>query len=220
MLPLFHSLSLDVIGRGHRVLCITPEAPGADVKALRALGATHRIVNLVPPGIRLLADWKIASSLVALFRDWQPEVVMGIGLKPMVDAAIAARRAHAGRVVSLMTSLPAGELDGVGERRIAHGLASSDALIAYRGQDLKRLEEAGLMPGALGRVVIPGTGIDVRSHGVLPLPPLDQGVTFLMMGFREGSRGATQYAEAARMLEARRTPARFLSHGPGGDSSD
>ncbi len=208
---LLDSLLRDAITRGHRVLCITPEAPGADIRALRALGATHRIVDLAPPGIRLLADWKIVSALVALFKDWQPEVVLGVGLKPMIDAAIAARRARSGRVVSLLTGLPAGELDGVGERRIARGLEASDAVIAYRGQDLKRLEALGLMPRGMRRVVVPGAGIDVRRHSVLPLPPLDQGVTFLMMDFREGSRGAAQYAEAARMLKERGSQARCLS---------
>ncbi len=220
IVSLLDSLLRDTLGRGHRVLCITPEAPGADIRALRHLGAAHRIVDLAPPGIRLLADWKIVSALVALFKDWQPEVVMGVGSKPMIDAAIAGRRAHVGRVVSLLTGLPASDLGRVGERRIAQGLEASDALIAYRGQDLKWLEAQGLLPRGLRCVVVPGTGVDVRLHGVLPLPPLDQGVTFLMMGFREGSRGAAQYAEAARMLKERGSRARFLSHGPESDSPD
>jgi hypothetical protein len=220
IVSLLDSLLRDTLGRGHRVLCITPEAPGADIRVLRHLGAAHRIVDLAPPGIRLLADWKIVSALVALFKDWQPEVVMGVGSKPMIDAAIAGRRAHVGRVVSLLTGLPAGDLGRVGERRIAQSLEASDALIAYRGQDLKWLEAQGLLPRGLRCVVVPGTGVDVRLHGVLPLPPLDQGVTFLMMGFREGSRGAAQYAEAARMLKERGSRARYLSHGPESDSPD
>ncbi len=211
---LLDSLLRDAIGGGHRVLCITPEAPAADIRALRALGATHRIVDLDPPGVRLLADWKAVAALVALFKDWQPEVVMGVGLKPMINAAIAGRRARVGRVVSLLTGLPPGDLDAVGERRVAHGLKSSDALIAFRGDDLKKLERLGLMPRALTYAVVPGVGVDLRRHGVLALPPLDAGVIFLMTGYREGSRGAAEYAAAARLLRERGCPARFLCRGP------
>ena len=41
---------------------------------------------------------------------------------------------------------------------------------------MKRL---GLLPPTLTNVVVPGAGVDMERHRVLPLPPLNQGLPSL-----------------------------------------
>jgi glycosyltransferase involved in cell wall biosynthesis len=213
-------LVLEAIARRHRVLCITPPAKSRSVHALRDLGAQHRAVEMDFPRIPFLADWQLTKQLVDVFRDWQPEVAMGFGLRPMVDTAIAARRAKVKRVVSLCNGLPREGVDGIGQRRFAHAMRASDAVIFHNQDDRRLLSAAGLIPKGLQSIVVPGAGVDLRRYPAKPLPPYADGIVFLMIGRLERSRGVMEYALAARDLKGRNPGARFLLAGPLGKGPD
>jgi glycosyltransferase involved in cell wall biosynthesis len=213
-------LILDAVARQHRVLCITPPAKSRAVHALRDLGAQHRAIEIDSPRIPFLADWQLTKQLVEVFRDWQPQVVMGFGMRPMMDAAIAARRAKVRRVVSLMNGLPLAGVDGISQRRFAHAMRASDAVIFHNQDDLRRIGSAGLIPDGLRAVVVPGAGVDLRRYAQKPLPPHADGVVFLMIAHLERPRGVMEYAAAARDLKSRADGARFLLAGPLGKGAD
>lgn len=220
VLNLRDGLVLEAVVRRHRVLCITPPASSRNVNMLRDLGAQHRALDKEAPRIPFLSDWQQTKQLVDIFRDWQPHVAMGFGMRPMVDAAIAARRAKVKRVVSLCNGLPANGVEGLAQRRLAHAMRASDAVIFHNQDDPRRLADAGLLPEGLRSAVVPGAGVDLRRFPAKPLPPQADGIVFLMISRLEHPRGVMDYAIAARELKQRVKDARFLLAGPLGKGSE
>jgi glycosyltransferase involved in cell wall biosynthesis len=213
-------LTFDIVRHGHRVLCITPPAAGKHLRALKELGTQHRALELEPKGLRLLNDWRVMSALVEIFKDWQPNVVMGFGLNAMVSAAIAARRAGVRRVVSLCNGLPNDGVEGIGRRRFLQAMKASDAIIFHNQDNRRYLADQGLLPPGVPVEVVPGAGVDLRHFKAAPLPSLEAGLVFLMLARLERSRGVMDYAAAAARLKSEAPGARFLLAGPPGRGAD
>jgi glycosyltransferase involved in cell wall biosynthesis len=203
----------DIVMRRHSLLCITPPAPAHDLRVLRELGVSHRSIEIDPPGLRLVADWKAVRALVDLFRDWQPDLVMGFGLRPMISAAIAGRRARVKRVVSLCNGLPKEDIAAFAARRLAHALRASDAVIFHNEDDRRRLVRLGLLPANVRTAVVAGAGVNLIRHASQSLPSSGAGVVFLMISRLDRSRGVCDYARAAHALDARMPGSRFLLAG-------
>jgi len=66
---------------------------------------------------------------------------------------------------------------------------------------------------------VPGAGVDLDSHGMLPLPPLDEGLNFLMVAELDRRKGVIEYCEAARDLLERTPNCRFLLAGTPGEGA-
>lgn len=221
LLHLRDDLIRDVTARGHHVLCITPPGPEDDARALRELDVQHRVISLDPTGPKFVSTWKVVSAYVDAFRDWQPHVVMGIGARPLVNAALAARRLAVRRVVSLVNGLPPeGSGLGVEPRRLARALGASDAVVFHNDEDRHRLEVEGILPPGQPAVVVAGAGVNLERHAVQPLPPTEAGLVFLMISRLERSRGVVDYARAAETVKTRAPGARFLLAGAPGTASD
>lgn len=199
----------DLIGRGHRILCLTPPGPGKYLRRLRSLGVQHRVVEEAHPHLRLLTDWQTIMGLVTQFKDWQPNVALGVGLRTLMLTALAARRAGVRRVVSLLNGLPSDGVESVSRRRFAHALRQSDAVVFHNRDDARTLARLGLVPANLPALVVPGSGINLKSYPVAPLPAAGDGLAFLMLSRLERRRGVLEYAAAARALKARWPDARF-----------
>lgn len=207
--------------RGHRVLCITPPGPGRYSLVLRGLGAQHRIVEPPEPTIRVLTDWQNISGLVSHLSDWQPNIVLGVGLETLTMAAIAARRSGVRRVVSLVNGLPSDGIESVGRRRFTHALRQSDAVVFHNRDNLRTLTELDVLPANIQTLVVPGSGVDLERFRAMPMPALDEGaMSFLMVGRLERRRGVLEYQAAARMLKARWPAATFRFAGPASDATD
>ena len=196
-------LIADLVGRGHRVLCLTPPGPAKYARILRKLGAQHRLVEIPHATLRLLVEWQTIKSLVTHFNDWQPNIVLGFGLRTLVLAAIAARRANVRRVVSLVNGLPSDGVESVSRRRFAHAVRASDAIVFHNKDDARYLARLGLVPPNLPALVVPGSGIDLKGFPNAPLPPRDDGLVFLMLSRLERRRGVLEYKAAAEALKAR-----------------
>lgn len=210
----------ELVQRGHRVLCLTPPATGQYQRALRNLGAQHRVVEVPHQRIRLLVEWKAISSLITHFNDWQPNIVMGFGPRTLMLAAIAARRARVRRIVSLVNSLPAGGIESIGRRRFGYAVRASDALVFHNGDHARALADIGMLPPNLPVAIVPGSGVNLAEFKAAPLPPHQDGVVFLMLARVERNRGVLEYRAAAKALKAEWPSARFKFAGPSSDAHD
>jgi glycosyltransferase involved in cell wall biosynthesis len=199
----------DLVGRGHRILCLTPPGPGKYTLRLRRLGAQHRVVEEPQPRLQLLTDWQAIMGLVTQFQDWQPNVVLGFGLRTLMLSALAGKRARVRRIVSLLNGLPSDGIESVSRRRFAHALRASDAVVFHNRDNARYISRLGLLPANMPSVVVPGSGIDLTNYAAVPLPPQDEGLAFLMLGRLERRRGVLEYAAAARALKARWPAAKF-----------
>ena len=164
----------EVLRKGHRVLCLAPNAGGGQSPALEAFGVECRAVDLRPPGLSILANRKVEAKLTATFSEWRPDAVMGYGARPMVMAALAARRANVERVVSMVNGLPEHGLsgraddDGIAAHHYARAFKASHAIVVHNGDDARRLKERDVVPEGLAITVVAGAGVDLEHHAVQP----------------------------------------------------
>jgi glycosyltransferase involved in cell wall biosynthesis len=219
------SLIADVVARGHSVLALAPHFSAGDARALDALGIERAAYLANPGGPRLYADWKAAGLLKAVLAGWSPDIVMAFGAKAVVYAGLAARGAGAERVVLIVDELPerrfAGVLaaDEMPAWRYGQALRAADEAVFYNREDHELMQRLGLLPSSLPVATMPGLGVDLARHAIMPLPPLGQGLTFLMIAPLDRRKGVLAYCEAARELRARTPNTRFLLAGAPVDAS-
>lgn len=215
-----HDLIKDLVGRGHRVLCITPPGPGRFTRALRELGAQHRLIEVPPQKIRLLVEWKTLANLITHFNDWQPNIVLGFSPRTLVLSAIAARRARVRRIVSLVNTLPSDGVESIGRFRFGYAVRASDSLVFHNRDHARALADIGLLPPNTPVTIVPGGGVNLKEFKAAPLPPHQDGIVFLMLARLERNRGVLEYRAAAKALKAQWPNARFKFAGPSSEASD
>ena len=209
-------LFADVIARGHRVLAIAPEFGGVDLASLDELGAEHALMAPESNGPKLFADWKAIGALKATLAQWAPDVVVTFGGQMMVHGALAAKGIGAGRIVVVVDGLPehrfAGALaaDEMPAWRYGQALRAAHQAVFHNRDDLALLKKLGLVPASLPTLVVPGSGVDLEHNASLPLPALDHGLVFLMIGGLDRRRGVMEYCAAAAKLRERSPTSRFL----------
>ena len=215
-----HDLIAHLTNRGHRILCITPPGPGRFSLVLRNLGAQHRVLEPTPPGMRILSDWQMISTLAEHFSDWQPNIVLSFDIRPLTLAAIAARRTNVRRVVSVVNGLPSDGVESIGRGRFAEAIRASDALVFHNRADLAALTRLDIVPKNLETLVVPGAGVDLKRFAAKPMPSHENGLSYLMLARLERSRGVLEYKTAAAKLKARWPNATFRFAGPESSAPD
>jgi glycosyltransferase involved in cell wall biosynthesis len=101
--------------------------------------------------------------------------------------------------------------------RYAQALRAADAAIFHNRDDLALLKRLAIVPPHLPTAVVPGAGVDLESRKLLPLPPLGQGLVFLMIAPLDKRKGVIEYCRAAEELRARAPNTRFLLAGTPGE---
>lgn len=219
------SLLSEIAGRRHKLLVVASAFTPSDINALYGMGAERAVFRYQQDGLKLFADWKAIGALKGILAEWGPDTVFGCGGKSMIYAALAAHGAGAERVVLLIDGLPEHRFTGalaadeMPAWRYSQALRSADAAIFHNRDDLALLKRLGMLPSALPAAVVAGAGVDLVGRGLLPLPPLDEGLVFLMVAELDRRKGVIEYCEAACELHARAPNCRFLLAGPPGDGA-
>jgi glycosyltransferase involved in cell wall biosynthesis len=214
------SLAEQLAARRHRILVIAPEFSGADVAAFDEMGAERAELQPETNALKLFSDWKAVSALKSVLAQWSPHVVVGCGPKSMVYAALAAKSVGTERIVLVVDGLPehrfSGDLgaDEMPAWRYSQALRAADEAIFYNRDDMALLKRLGILPGTLAAHAVAGGGVDLKAHDLLPLPPLGDGLVFLMRAPLDRRKGVLEYCEAACALGARAPNTRFLLAGP------
>ncbi len=215
----------EIAGRRHRILAVAPEFSGTDVGALEEIGAEHAAFVAEPHALKLFSDRKAIGALKTILADWGPHVVLGCGARSMIYAALAAKAAGVERVVLLFGALPqyrfAGELapDEMPAWRYAQALRAADEAVFHNRDDIALLERLALLPPNLPTTVVPGVGVDLKRNALQPLPPVSQGLVFLMIARLDKRKGVIEFCKAAEELRTRAPNTRFLLAGAPGEGS-
>lgn len=210
----------ELVGRGHRVLCLTPPGPAPYARLLRDHGAQHRTIEVPKSTLRSLVGWRTIAALISHFKDWQPNIVMAFGPRMLMLAAMAGRRARVRRIVSLVNTLPSDGIESLGRRRFGYAMRASDAIVLHNRDHARTLSELGMLPPNLPVAIVPGSGVNLSYFKSAPLPPHADGLVFLMLGRRERRRGVLEYQAAAETLKRQWPNARFRFAGPASDEAD
>ena len=182
-------------------------------------GAVPHAVPLARTGQNPARDVQTALALYRLCRRLRPSHVLAYTVKPVIYGMPAARLAGASRTTALITGLgyaftpdhhsPRQRFVGAVVQTLYRGaLRAVDRVVFQNPDDLELFVSLGLVDRARSRV-IGGSGINLTSFPLTPLPPLDGELHFLLIGRLIAHKGIYEFVEAARRVRAREPRARF-----------
>lgn len=204
---------------GHDVVAVAPglSREPAVLAALRALAASPRDVALERTGTNPLEDVLGLWGLLRLMRRERPKAVLAYTIKPVIWGTLAAWLARVPRRYALITGLGYTFVDdGSLKRRLLNlmvrwlyrlALRHATKVFFQNPDDAALFAEMRLLPPALPRVVVNGSGVDLNHYAQAPLPPGP--VRFLLITRLLGDKGVREYAQAAAMVLRDHPEARF-----------
>jgi glycosyltransferase involved in cell wall biosynthesis len=200
-------LIVELQARGHSVTVAALESSAEQKTALEGLGAEVRAVSFSRAGMNPFRDVITLGSLVGLFRQSHPDVVIAYTAKPVIYGALAARITGVPRFVAMITGLGYSFIAGSGFRRqIARGIATRlygialkrcFAVIFQNPDDRATFAKLGLLKGVGSVGIVNGSGVDLQHFQPCPLPPR---LVFLLVARLLADKGIREYAEAAAMV--------------------
>ena len=213
-----------IAAEGHSLLTAAPDFTPALKSDLEAVGAETADYPLARTGLGPLADLQSLKALTRLMRHWKPDVVMGYTPKPAIYGSLAAAEAGVSHIVPMLTGLGYAFLPGGGAKRklvrtisarlYKRALARSHAAIFHNADDAQVLIDQGCVPPDLDVHIVSGSGVDLGAFEATPLPPADNGLTFLMIARLVAYKGVREYCEAASRLKPRYPSSEWLLVGP------
>ena len=203
--PLLRAL----LAEGLEVHVAAPDLPVTCLKRqeLEALGVHVHEVTLKRAGMNPLADLKTVYHLWRLMRSIKPDFLLGYTIKPVIYGNLAAWLAGVPKRYALITGLGYAFQGEGGLRswlkRIVQGLYRTALGKTYKvffqnPDDEALFTTLGIIkPSDQKTVVVNGSGIDVSSFTVAPLPEVTQ---FLLIARLLGDKGIREYVKAAAIV--------------------
>ena len=159
-----------------------------------------------PEGWSFLQSRRAVQALADTLTDWRPHVVAGIGTDTALLAMLAAERAGIRQRLAIVTE----RFDGstaAAEMSWRKTFAASTSAVFFNGDDRQFALRSGVLPASLASFAVPGHGLDLNTQSALPLPPIEDGLVFLLHA-PPGQR--TAMIEAAAALTAAHPNVRVL----------
>lgn len=212
-----HRLPLGVRGRelGLDVAVVAPEGSGRE--AIEAAGLRFLAIPLGRASTDPRGELRTLGAIAAHFARERPTLVHDVTIKPVLYGGLAARLL---RVPALVSSV-----SGLGYTFLAKGarararralvvqayrraLGHRRSRVVFQNEDDRReLVSLGCVAEDKTVVIRGGSGVDVGSYPVTPLPPGPPLVVLPARMLRD--KGVVELVEAARMLRAEGLVARF-----------
>lgn len=211
----------EMVDAGHRVVAFGVERDEATEDVLAELGAEFRTWRLVRAGLNPMPDLLSLADLTRQLREIGPDVVLSYTMKPVVYGSLAARMAGVPKIYSMVTGLGYAFIGSDSRARLAGLVAGqllrrafryNDGVLVYNSDIDRAFRERGLFRSPEQAILIGGTGVDLSSYSVAPLP--EGPLTFLLIARLLADKGIREFAHAARRLKPHWPDARFVLVGP------
>lgn len=196
--------------RGLNVHVTAPDLPVGNVMRLQleARGLTVHSTRIRRTGTNPLADLATLWNLWRLMRHVQPQFVMGYTIKPVIYGSLAAWLAGVPNRFALITGLgysfqgegQRGRLQALVQRLYALALVRVDKVFFQNPDDEFLFRQRSILSMGTPSCVVNGSGVDVASFQVAPLPPGPP--RFLLIARLLGDKGVREYVQAARRIRA------------------
>lgn len=185
---------------------------------LESSGVVCHDIKMARTGLNPVADFSVLLTLRKRMREIRPDIVLCYTIKPVIYGMLAARLSGVSRRIALITGLGyafTGQeqrglrsyLRHVLRRLYKVALDGAHRVIFQNNDDKKLFLELGLVASEEKVAVVNGSGIDVSSFTVAPLP---EPPSFLLIARLLGDKGVREYVAAARNIKRTNSNARFM----------
>lgn len=166
-------------------------------------------------GTSPLADLKTLWSLWRLMRHIKPQAVLGYTIKPVIYGTLAAWLAGVPHRFALITGLgyafqgdgSRGHLQELVQRMYSFALLRAQKVFFQNPDDQALFRKRGLLRASTPSCVVNGSGVDVASFTVQPLPQRQH--NFLLIARLLGDKGVREFVAAARLVLASHPQTKF-----------
>jgi len=210
------SLAIAAIEAGYEVALVTRVERHAE--AIRALGVKlYPLTHYRRSNANPLSELAVLRELLAIYRDFRPDVAHHEALKPVVYGPIVARLARVPAILNVLVGL--GYLFASKSRkahllrfallpfmRMALTYGNSSVVVQNAGDRQTLLNRRLVPPDRL--LTIQGTGVDVKRFAPLPFP---EGIPIVVLASRIlWDKGVGEFVAASRILHQSRYQVRFV----------
>lgn len=207
-------LALAAQSAGYEVAVCTPEGPGVDV--IQQHDLMWMDLRMDRGGMNPLRDIMMLARLCRLYRDWQPDIVHHVTIKPVLYGTVAARIARVARVVNAISGMGYLFTGGSWKASLATALYRlclrhpNMAVIVQNPDDESFFRDRRLAPPH-SLHLIAGSGVDLQRFAPAHKCDEDSARPIVVQTCRMlVDKGVREFIAAARMLRTRYPAARFV----------
>lgn len=194
---------------GYRVAVLSP--PDEFASQLAALGVEHVPIAMDQSSIAPAADVKLGWDYVSALRRLRPAALLAFTPKPNGFGSLAAH-ALGIPVINNMTGMAFVERKGLA-RTLPMALLRlafrRSRIVFFQNADDRDLFIAERIAKPEQSRLVPGSGIDLARFAPAPMPPMQEGMRFLLVARLLREKGVIEFVEAARQLAAHEPRLRF-----------
>ncbi|MBU1249212.1 MAG: glycosyltransferase family 4 protein [Proteobacteria bacterium] len=218
---------------GHEVITLAPPDDPTVRGQLAELGVGFKTIRLSRRGVNPLRDFITMQDIRARLAEIKPDLVLSYTIKPVIYGSLAARLEGVKLAYSMVTGLGS-SFEGKGwigrlifgmvEGLYRIGLKRNRCVFFQNTDDEAFFRKLQLIGPQTRSVITAGSGVDLNHYAQAPLP--EGPPTFLLIARLLKAKGIAEFAEAARLVKAEPSEARFHLVGPleegsgGGDERD
>lgn len=215
-----------LVARGHRVAVATPVLRQAVGSRLADMGLDVFDTVLSARGMNPIEDLRYVRRLRAICGEFVPEVVFSYTVKPIIYSGIAAATRRVPRRAGMVTGLGDSFAGETSAARLRSGLVKKllriscslyDAMIFQNPDDRMFFEDHGLIRGVPEVELVAGSGVNLESFTITPLPARTR---FVMIARLMRAKGVLEYFAACALLRDRGIDADFTLVGPAASRRD
>jgi len=220
-LPLVKSLIAD----GHFVLCISPVVSESDELALGQVGAKVAEIDITADKFALMPERQVAKRISMVLTQWNADTVLVHGNELIAPVAVAAKKSRLPRIIVVQAGMSetGDEVKDVkkpGTEKFIKAFDAATAILCTNYDHAAQLEDSGLLREGLSPIVLPWSGVDLKSVEISPLPAVGRGLSVLMVSELSRSHGALALCEAAAIVRERSPLTTFHIAGHAGRAED
>ena len=193
-----------LVQAGHEVVASAPDEDSSIAGAMDRLGVRWAPIDFDRNKVQPLKDLRLVRRLRSHLRDIQPDRLITYTIKPNIYGGWAASSEDipsAAMITGLGTMfMNSGVRKRIAERMLRKAVRHHDRVFFQNGDDRDDLVNAGVVEDASKIVMTAGSGVDLETYPVQPLP---EAPVFLMLARLLVAKGVREYIEAASILKRR-----------------
>ncbi len=208
---------------GHKVTAMSESASEEQIARINVLGSDFRPYPVERNGLNPFRDLETLMTLVRLFRELQPDMVIAYTIKPVIWTGIALRMlSFRGSFIGLITGLgyafrgksaKGDMLAWVVSGLYRAALRKAGSVIFQNTMSRNVFIEKKIVPEELCHIV-EGSGVNLDRFRQMPMPAEVHPVVFLLAARLIRDKGVREYVQAAKVVKKSYTEATFRLLGP------